>query len=589
MRRFAALYEELDRTTSTDAKVAALKAYFAEAPAEDAAWALYFLAGQKIKRLVGWQALRDWCLARTGLSPWLFDECYATVGDLAETITLLLDGCGDAPEPPPGQEGWNPVPGRCPAQAIGLRAWVEDRLLTLRGRTAAEQRDLVLSWWDGLPRGELLMCIKMLTGAMRIGVARTLVERAISEHAGVSQAVIAHRLMGEWRATPALLQGLMKPDEPGEIEAGRPFPFFLASPVLPAELPAEFSGDETAWVARELGDASAWTAEWKYDGIRAQMIRRGGRVFLWSRGDENLTGRFPEVTTAAARLPRDVVFDGELVCWDRDVGLPLPFGVLQRRIGRHDPGPKILREAPAAFVVYDALEVEGVDLRREPIEARRAAIARVLAGADATLLPAPVLAFSSWAELATLREESRALRVEGVMLKRVGSAYQAGRRRGDWWKWKIEPLTVDAVLTYAQPGHGRRANLLTDYTFAVWDGAEPGTGDLVTVTKAYSGLTDAEFAELDAWIRRHTVERFGPVRRVEPVHVFELAFEGVRRSTRHKSGVAFRFPRMKRWRKDKPVDQADTLAMVWSMIGSDAQNGDEEEASGAADPVFPGT
>jgi DNA ligase-1 len=551
VRRFARLYDELDRTTSTDAKVAALKAYFAEAPAEDAAWGLAFMAGQKIKRLVQSGTLRAWARERAGLSEWLFDESYATVGDLAETVTLLVHGAGT--------EG--------SGDGLGLAEWVEGRLLTLRGLSPEEQTARLDEWTAGLGRTELFMVVKTLTGAMRIGVSRTLVERAIAEMVGVEQAVIAQRLMGEWSPTAAFVRQLFDPDT-ADADRSRPYPFFLASPVLPYEKVA----DEAAFVAGELGEPSQWTAEWKWDGIRGQLIKREGRVFLWSRKDENLTERFPDLVEPAARLEDGVVLDGEILCWDFQKNLPMDFGTLQTRIGRKALSAKKLAEAPAAFVAYDLLERGGEDLRERGIEERRGAMAEVVGvggglGSERIRL-GESFGFESWEALDELRQGSRERRVEGVMLKRVGSPYRAGRRRGDWWKWKIEPLTLDCVLTYAQPGHGRRANLMTDYTFAVWDGERAGEGELVTVTKAYSGLTDAEFAELDRWIRRHTLERFGPVRRVEPVHVFELAFEGVRASTRHKSGVAFRFPRMKRWRRDKKVEEADTLGVVRGLAES---------------------
>ncbi len=548
MRRFAQLYDEQDRTTSTDAKVAALKAYFAEAPAADAAWGLAFMAGQKIKRLVQSGTLRAWARERAGLSEWLFDESYATVGDLAETVTLLVHGAG--------------VEGS--GDGLGLAEWVEGRLLTLRGLSPEEQTSKLDEWTAGLGRTELFMVVKTLTGAMRIGVSRTLVERAIAEMVGVEQAVIAQRLMGEWSPTAAFVRQLFDPDT-ADADRSRPYPFFLASPVLPYEKVA----DEAAFVAGELGEPSQWTAEWKWDGIRGQLIKREGRVFLWSRKDENLTERFPDLVEPAARLEDGVVLDGEILCWDFQNNLPMDFGTLQTRIGRKVLSAKKLAEAPAAFVAYDLLERGGEDLRERGIEKRRGAMAEVVGGLGSERIRlGESFGFESWEGLDELRQGSRERRVEGVMLKRVGSPYRAGRRRGDWWKWKIEPLTLDCVLTYAQPGHGRRANLMTDYTFAVWDGERAGEGELVTVTKAYSGLTDAEFAELDRWIRRHTLERFGPVRRVEPVHVFELAFEGVRASTRHKSGVAFRFPRMKRWRRDKKVEEADTLEVVRGLAES---------------------
>ncbi|MEM1071929.1 MAG: ATP-dependent DNA ligase [Planctomycetota bacterium] len=579
MKRFAAVFEALDRTTSTSAKVAAIRAYVESSPACDAAWGIWFLAGNKLKRTVPSKVLRQWCRERAGVSRWLFAECYSTVGDLAETVALLIDAApadGARVVPSGGQMLLADLAPSFDADGSstgdgGLAWWVEHRLASLRGLDSVRQRGLLDTWCEGLSATELLLLCKMLTGAMRIGVSRTLVERALSEAAGVEQAVVAHRLSGGWSpagggrdgradaALTALLSG-----EAGDGDRSRPYPFFLASPVAPPVLPADVSS-ELELVERELGSASGWLAEWKWDGIRAQLIRRGGETFLWSRGDEALTHRFPEVVEVAAQL-EDGVLDGELLCWDEARDRPMDFGVLQRRIGREALTPGVLRSSPAVFLAYDLLEIEGKDLREGPIESRLGSLDRLIEPGMGGIRVGERFGLEGWEQAATLRGESRERCVEGLMLKRRGSPYRSGRRRGDWWKWKVDPLTLDAVLTYAQPGHGRRAGLLTDYTFGVWD-PDDAAGSLVTVAKAYSGLTDEEFVALDRWLRAHTVERFGPVRRVEPVHVFELAFDSIRPSDRHASGVALRFPRMRRWRKDKPASEADTLAGVRAMLG----------------------
>lgn len=581
MRAFAELFETLDRTGSTLAKVAALRAYFEEAPAGDAAWGLAFLSGQKLKRLVPGRALRSWCRRRSGVSRELFGECYSAVGDLAETVALLIDAsaAGDA-----GGGAAPPLPSLAPRadeqlmladlgggdgteeadSSPGLAAWVEDRLLTLRGLETDRQIALIDRWSRGLSATELFLLMKMLTGAMRIGVSRTLVERALAESAGVEQSVIAHRLSGDWTPSAAAMARLLSPDA-GEADLSRPYPFFLASPVVPAEIPPETT--ELALIETQLGSAGGWVAEWKWDGIRAQLIRREGRVFLWSRGDENLTQRFPEVTDAAARWARDGVLDGELICWEHERDRPRDFGALQRRIGRDAVTPAVLAGSPAVFIAYDLLELDGVDRRDDPLELRLGVLDEQTSAIGSRAVRASERwTPESWAAAAARRSESRERGVEGLMLKRAGSVYQSGRRRGDWWKWKIDPMTIDAVLVYAQPGHGRRAGLLTDYSFAVWDEKHDGSRELVTVAKAYSGLSDEEFVELDRWLRKHTTERFGPVRGVRAEQVFELAFEGIRRSDRHRSGIAFRFPRMKRWRKDKAAADADTLSRVEELL-----------------------
>ena len=332
--------------------------------------------------------------------------------------------------------------------------------------------------------------------------------------------------------------------------------------------------------------------EWKYDGIRAQLVKRAGQVWLWSRGEELMTDRFPEVVALAATLPDGTVLDGEIVVWKEN--RPASFNLLQQRIGRKTLTKKVLADAPVNFIAYDLLECQGIDVRERPQHERRALLeAAIEPGTPgATVLVSPLEHRATWAELATLREESRARGVEGFMLKHRNAHYGTGRRKqedlagGTWWKWKIAPLSVDAVLIYAQAGHGRRASVYTDYTFAVWNRTprdaeeaqavitaiehrappQPGGLQLVAFAKAYSGLTDKEFAEVDRAIRQTTLEKFGPVRSVKPSLMFELGFEGINRSPRHKSGIAVRFPRMLRIRQDKPLHEADTLQTLEALL-----------------------
>ena len=530
MRRFRDLYQRLDRSTATGDKRAALVDYFRDAPPRDAAWALWLLAGGKIggarAKIAGTMELRAWIAEESGNAPWLVDESYEQVGDLAETLTLLLDD--------PAEEIDRP-----------LHAWIEDTLLAVAGQDEATRRAAVLEGWRGLKADARLAFNKLLTGALRVGVSQRLVQQALAEMSGVDIALIAQRMLGAWDPSPAFLETLLSPDaQPGD--RSQPYPFFLASPL---EKPVT-----------ELGPVEDWLFEWKWDGIRLQLIRRGADIALWSRGEERLDGRFPEIEDAAARLPRDVVLDGELLAW-RDADAPMPFAALQTRIQRRKPGPKTLVDTPARVLVYDLLEIDGEDWRERPLHARRAALEALLeANGDPRLTPSARLEPVDWTAAAAMRELARGRGVEGLMLKRRDSTYQSGRRRGDWWKWKVDPLTIDAVLIYAQAGHGRRSTLYTDYTFGVWDGDA-----LVPVAKAYSGLDDAEILKLDRWIRANTLERFGPVRAVKPVHVFELGFEGVNASARHKSGVAVRFPRILRWRTDKPAAEADRLETLKAL------------------------
>ncbi len=533
MRRFASLYDALDATTSTNAKVAAMQAYFAEAPPADAAWTLFFLTGRRLKRLVAPRLLAAWGCAHAQVPDWLASECFALAGDLAETIALLIDtqrgGRRAASEPP------------------GLADLIERTLLPLRQAAEEEKHRAVVALFEALDRRELYLLAKLLTGELRVGVSATLAVRALAQDSGLPPATVAHRLMGAWEPSAQSFAALVRPGA-SDADVSRPYPFFLASPLEEAP--------------EALGDRAEWLAEWKWDGIRAQIVRRSGGAYLWSRGEELITGRFPDLSAAWAALPEGTVLDGEVLAFSG--GAPLPFSVLQRRIGRQKLSAKILSEAPAAFMAYDVLELSGADLRERPLRERRALLEDLLRGRSERLPLSAAVEAPSWAGLRELREGSRDRGVEGLMLKRWTSAYQGGRRRGDWWKWKIDPYSIDAVLVYAQPGHGRRATLMTDLTFAVWD-----EGVLVPVAKAYSGLTDEEIDRLDRWIRQNTLERFGPVRAVKPEHVFELHFEAIAESPRHNSGIAVRFPRIARWRTDKKPADADSIDSLRALLRAD--------------------
>ncbi|MEN1939815.1 ATP-dependent DNA ligase [Luteimonas sp. MJ174] len=555
MRRFAALYERLDRSTGTLDKRRALVAYFRDAPPRDAAWALWLLAGGKIggarAKIAGTGELRAWIGEESGTPDWLVEACHHQVGDLAETLALLLDdppAVGDLGVPGEAGDG-DRAPGAAetrdgivadPLDEASLADWIEHRLAPIANAEPEARRAVVVGAWHGLAFRERLAFNKLLTGALRVGVSQGLVQKALAEMSGVDIALIAQRMLGRWTPSAAFLEGLLSA-EPQAGDTALPYPFFLASPL---------EGEPDA-----LGPIDDWLLEWKWDGIRLQLIRRDGAVALWSRGEERMDGRFPEIEAAAALLPRDCVIDGELLAWQPGEADPMPFSALQTRIQRLKPGPKSLAAAPARVLAYDLLELEGEDLRARPLHERRALLGGLIpdAGTD-RIVNSPAVDADDWIHAATLREQSRERGVEGLMLKRVDSPYRHGRKRGDWWKWKVDPLSIDAVLIYAQSGHGRRSTLFTDYTFGLWDGDA-----LVPVAKAYSGLDDAEILRLDRWIRAHTLERFGPVRSVEAVQVFELGFEGVNRSARHKSGIAVRFPRILRWREDKPASEADRL------------------------------
>lgn len=542
MKAFAALYGELDATTSTRRKTDAMVRYFRNAPSADAAWAAYFLAGGRPGRPVATRELRQATLELTGLPEWLFDECYQAVGDLAETIALLL------PEP----SGADADP--------GLAEWMTERILPARALAPEAQRAAVTAWWRSGEPATCFVLNKLLTGGMRVGVSRLLVIRALAEAFERDPRRIAQRLMGytdkKRRPDARAFERVVSPigqdaDEDALEAAARPYPFFLAQ---------SLNGGPQA-----LGPAHDWYAEWKWDGIRGQLIRRMGQTWIWSRGEELMNERFPEFMAMGDCLPEGTVLDGEVLCWLPDSDSPLPFARLQQRIGRKTLSARLLAEAPVVFMAYDLIEHAGLDIRQVSQQERRARLDSLVRQAGhAGLRLSGLVASSDWAALATRRAQARSRGVEGLMLKRRDAAYGTGRTRtgarGEWWKWKLDPMSVDCVLIYAQRGHGRRASLYTDYTFAVWNGPPEATDrKLVPFAKAYSGLTDDEFARVDAVIRRTVVEKFGPVRSVKPTLVFELGFEGIQASSRHRSGIAVRFPRMLRERTDKSVEEADTL------------------------------
>ncbi len=531
MKLFTELYVELDQTNKTNEKIDALRFYFERAGKNDAAWAFYFLSGRKPRQIVPSKKLREWAIEQAGIPEWLYLESRDTVGDSSETIALLLPNNATVDETP-------------------LHVLVEERLLPLRTSAEEIQKAEVITAWSRMNYSQRLVYNKLISGSFRVGVSQQLVVRALSQISELPTDIIAHRAMGDWEPTAEFFAQLTNPvvDE-DEAPIARPFPFHLAHQM-------DFPPDD-------LGGISEWQAEWKWDGIRAQVIKRKDEVFAWSRGEDLITERFPEIAKAAVELPNGTVLDGEILPWLE--GAVLPFTELQKRIGRKNLSAKILTEVPVILQCYDLLEFEGGDIRTLDFRSRRELLEKVIDGlskeARQVLRVTESVEAMNWNDLAVIREKSRTLGVEGFMLKRRESPYRTGRHRGDWWKWKIDPLTVDAVLIYAQKGSGKRSNLFTDYTFAVWKGDE-----LVPFAKAYSGLTDAEIRKVDRYIRDNTIETFGPVRSITPNLVFEIAFEALQRSTRHKSGVAVRFPRIQRWRDDKTIEQADSLETIYAML-----------------------
>jgi DNA ligase-1 len=533
MKRFTQLFQAIDATTSTNEKVQALTVYFNEAAPADKVWALYLLLGKTRRRTVTSRVLRDVFLQISDIPEWLFKDCYSHVGDSAEVIALLLR---DTPLPTQSKED------------IPLHQWMEQIIPMVKSvETDDERRDLIVSWWSALDDYEIFVLNKILTGAFRVGASEKLVIKGLSAAVDVPEPVLAHRLMGEFEPTVEFYANLTS-QEATENSPSQPYPFFLASPIDEAKFETE--------------DFSRWLAEWKWDGIRAQIIKRADQVFIWSRGEDLVTHQFPELEAAAHVLPNGMVLDGEILCWQD--GMPLSFNHLQKRLGRKRVSKKVMEENPVHFIAYDLLEHYGQDIREKPLGDRKHLLTELLQEVDAPRLHcSEQLTFDSFKALATMRENSRQQGAEGLVVKAADSPYLVGRKRGYWWKYKVDPMSLDAVLIYAQAGSGKRANLFTDYTFALWDG-----DNLVPFAKAYSGLDNAEIDELDKWIRRHTIDRFGPVRSVEPSYVFEIGFEGIAESTRHKSGISVRFPRILRWRKDKPVAEADTLQSARELLAT---------------------
>jgi len=568
MKAFAELYSRLDATTSSNAKLSAMRDYFASVPAEDAAWAVYFLAGGRPRQLVPTRLLREQAMTLGNLPEWLFEESYQAVGDLAETLSLLL-------------------PEAVHSSDQGLAVWLEEKLLPLRGLPPEELAERLPTFWAQLDRISLMVCIKLITGSFRVGVSKLLVTRALAALADIDSKRVAQRLVGYTdlsnRPTAEGFQKLIAPESEDEHaqRGGQPYPFFLAHAL---QQPVD-------QFENLLGPVDNWQVEWKWDGIRAQLVKRDGRLWIWSRGEELVTDCFPELHSLVQNLPDGTVIDGEIVVWkapepaapegkafelkdqatEQAAPSVQPFALLQQRIGRKTLGKKILEEVPVVLLAYDLLEWQGHDWRSRPQQERRTQLDALIESCKSpVLLPSPVVSGSDWLDLSQQREASRSLGVEGMMLKAKDALYGVGRTKdmGVWWKWKVDPFSVDAVLIYAQRGHGRRASLYSDYTFAVWDGPpESSQRTLVPFAKAYSGLTDEEMRKVDAIVRKTTVEKFGPVSSVTPTLVFELGFEGIALSKRHKSGIAVRFPRMLRWRQDKSVAEADSLSTLQDLLG----------------------
>lgn len=527
MKAFTELYKQIEETTRTNQKVEILVAYFQNASKEDIVLAVGIILGKNIKRVMKTTQIKELAAHLANLPFWLFDESYHIVGDLAETIALVL--------PPSTQR-----------IEYSLSEHI-DIILSAKKQPLAIQEDIISNHWFSIPENQRLVFNKLMMGSFRFGVSKQLIIKALSIFLNTDPNLIAQSLMGDWSPETITFDELFSLDKDLINKDYQPFPFYLASPI---DVPVQ-----------DLGDLNDWQIEHKFDGIRGQIITRNQTLFIWSRGEELITDKFPEFENLIHILPNGTVLDGEIIPWKDHQ--PLPFAVMQTRISRKNISKASLQTAPIVMVCYDLLEHQGKDIRALPLAERRVILETLIDSlpVSSNLIIAKTFDVTSWDAVSEIRQEATQNCFEGVMLKRKSSTYEVGRKRGNWWKWKVDPLTIDGVLLYAQSGHGRRAGLYTDFTFAVWDGTA-----LVPFCKAYSGLTNAEIEKLDSWIRKNTIEKFGPVRSVKPFYVFEIAFEGIQNSTRHKSGIALRFPRILRWRSDKQVMDANTLTDLQDLL-----------------------
>ncbi len=596
MKSFAQLVNILGTSTKTNERLEALSHYFSTANDKDKVWVIALFTGRRPKRAVNSTKLWEWCGELTNLPTWLFAECYHSVGDLAETISLVLPetidhGPSTIAEKKPRENDSSALPEKISAtpsfiaqqetenkkqETLNERSlhYYLETLINIAKEEEPIRKQFILQSWSEMNQLERFVFTKLITGNFRIGVSQGMMVNALAKTTGMESSIIAHRISGNWDPSNTTFDELLT-EHAATTDHSKPYPFYLAYALQ----------DEPA----SLGSTEEWQAEWKWDGIRGQIIKRNNELFVWSRGEELMTGKFPEYDSLKDLLPDGIALDGEIICigvssnpslLERGRGEVvstcevLPFAALQTRIGRKNVTKKQLSEAPVAFFAYDLLEYNGEDWRNKTLKERRKQLEKIVESLsvnsqqetknqkpETIIHLSPIITFNTWEQLAEIRSHAREMGSEGLMLKRKSSIYQTGRKVGDWWKWKIDPLVVDAVLIYAAKGSGRRSDLYTDYTFAVRDGDK-----LVTFTKAYSGLTDKEFAQVDAYVKRNSLEKFGPVRTVKPELVFEIAFEGIAASKRHKSGVALRFPRMNRWRKDKKANEINTLDDLKDML-----------------------
>ena len=537
LNKFAKLFFDLDSNNSNNKKIDLLINYFLSNSALNNSWTIFLLIGKSNKRFISGKSLREYYSIIYKLPIWLIDICHQKVGDSAEVISLLLSNKIDKK-----------------SKDISLNNLIKNKLPELLKISEEEKVEMIKYYWEIIPKENLLVFNKILTGSFRIGVSKGLVRKSLSKMLNMDESIISHRLMGQFIPSAKTYNFIISKKFHQKELGYKPYPFQLANPL------------DIQVKDLNLDD---YQFEWKYDGIRGQIVKRRKNITIWTRGEELVNNSFPELVNLISLINDDFVIDGEILIWNSKKDCPDDFGLLQKRIRRNSPSNKILKDLPISFITYDLLELNGKDLRENILSIRREILEKLYSSWKEKstdpyfhkLKITKLIKVFDWYDIEKKKNNSRSLNTEGLVIKNKNSKYLPGRKRGNWWKYKVDPMQLDAVLIYAKGGSGKRADLYTDYSFALWKDKE-----LTKFANAYSGLTNEEIKELDKWIRKNTLNKFGPVRSVKPFFVFEISFENIQFSSRHKSGIAVRFPRITKWRKDKNIHEADTLENAYKLM-----------------------
>jgi len=527
MKAFAKLISNLEQTSKEAFKVTALAQYFSNATDEDKLWTLALFTGTRPKRVVDIKALKEFAEQVYTEGEWLFEASHQIVGDMAETIAYFL---------PKAKRNGNHT----------LSEWIS-MIRTIFNAERIDQRDAITKAWDTLRPEERFIFNKLITGGFRIDVSLKLLSKALAIVTGKDENLLAHKLNSDWHPDEVSFETLIFTENP-EAEKSKPYPFHLAHTL-------------ESTVA-ELGDISNWQVERKWDGIRVQVIVRGNKISIWSRKGDILSSKVPELKPLAESMEDGTVLDGELICFKN--GKILPINNLRTRFGRRNNSKKQFEESPCVFMAYDILEFKGEDIRNKDLAERRKKLEKVILqyyDEHKIILLSDIINNDNWESINSEREKSREHQVTGLVLKNKKSIYGSSRVEGDWWKWPVDPLFIDAILLYAQAGEGGSSKMYREYSFALWHGE-----DLVTFAKAKSGLEDKELKELTSFVKKNTKEKFGPVRSVAAVQIFRLAFDSITASKRHKSGILLKNPRLIEWLRDKNIEDGNNLDDLKKML-----------------------